>query len=108
MTLFDNVKKLANNRGMSLQDVAKKSGMGANSIYKWKKDDYNPSKPAIIAVANTLGVTEKELKGEKNNIKKKHVNLEDDTNLLFYQGKPVSNEDKEKMLEIFKLMRGDK
>lgn len=108
MTLFDNVKKLANIRGMSLQEVAKKSGMGANSIYKWKKNDYTPSKPAVIAVANTLGVTEKELKGEIDHVEKKHVNLEDDTNLLYYQGKPVSDEDKEKMLEIFKFMRGDK
>lgn len=104
MTLFDNVKKLANKKGMSLQEVAKKSGMGINSIYKWKSPDYNPSKPAVIAVANTLGISEKELKGETNPARKtKQADLADDSTLFTYEGKPIDDEDKE---IIRRLLRG--
>jgi transcriptional regulator with XRE-family HTH domain len=102
MTLFENVKMLANNKGMSLQDVAKKSGMGVNSIYKWKNPNYNPSKPAIIAVANTLGVSEEKLKGEITHTEKKHVDLADDDLFMTYQGKPLSDEDKELIKRILR------
>lgn len=102
MTLFENVKTLANKKGMSLQDVAKKSGMGANSIYKWKNSSYNPSKPAIIAVAKTLGVSEEELNGEVAHAKPKHIDLADDDLFMTYQGKPLSDEDKELIKRILR------
>ena len=46
MTLFENVKKFSDKRGLSLQKVAKLSGMGINSIYKWKDSAYTPSDTA--------------------------------------------------------------
>lgn len=102
MTLFENVKKFSDKRGLSLQNVAKLSGMGVNSIYKWKDPAYTPSDTAIIAVATTLGISKEELKGEPKQRSKKHVDLADDDLFMTYQGKPLSDEDKELIKRILR------
>ncbi|GLW43438.1 helix-turn-helix domain-containing protein [Bacillus amyloliquefaciens] len=42
LTAFDRVKKLADDRKISLTDLAKRIDMGVNSLYKWKTQ-----KPAV-------------------------------------------------------------
>ncbi|MCY8002826.1 helix-turn-helix domain-containing protein [Bacillus haynesii] len=42
MTTFDRVKKLADDRKISLTELAKRVDMGVNSLYKWKTQ-----KPAV-------------------------------------------------------------
>lgn len=59
MTIFDRTKKIADSRGMSLQDVAKQTGLGINSIYAWKNRD--PSTTRLNAVAKVLKVPVSEL-----------------------------------------------
>ncbi|WAO22074.1 helix-turn-helix domain-containing protein [Paenilisteria newyorkensis] len=69
MTVFDRVKKLANERKVSLAELTKALNMGENSIYKWKTQ-----KPAIdklqqvadyfnVTVDYLLGREEKEEEG---------------------------------------------
>ncbi|MBJ7633155.1 helix-turn-helix transcriptional regulator [Weissella confusa] len=55
MTLFERTKETASNRGLSIQQVAKKAGLGINSIYRWK--ERNPTTSNIKAVADVLGVS---------------------------------------------------
>lgn len=55
MTLYENVRTVAKTRGLSLQDVASKAGIGINSIYQWK--DKTPSTDRLKAVADVLGVS---------------------------------------------------
>lgn len=55
MTVYTRVKEIAEQKGMSLQDVAKKAGLGINSIYGWKKKD--PSISRLSAVAKVLDVS---------------------------------------------------
>ena len=37
MSIYEQVKALAQERGLSLQTLAIKAGMGINSIYSWQK-----------------------------------------------------------------------
>jgi len=105
MTLFDNLKKYSKLRGMSLQEVAVKSSLSKNTLYKWK--NYVPSDPYILAVAKTLGVSYEDLTGtsEKKEPTKIDIGaaLEDkDEVIMTYQGKPIPDEDMELIKRILK------
>lgn len=63
MTIFDNIKKYAKMRGMSLSEVNDKAGLKTNIIYSWKKKE--PSINKIESVARVLGVSVDELLGKK-------------------------------------------
>ena len=39
MTTVERIKKLAKERGLTLQQVAEKAGIGINSIYRWNRYD---------------------------------------------------------------------
>lgn len=54
-SIYENIKKIAAERGMTLQDVEREAGLGKNSIYVWKK--YNPSPTSLHKVAKCLNVT---------------------------------------------------
>lgn len=54
-SIYENIKRIAAERGKSLQDVEREAGLGKNSIYVWKK--YNPSPLSLHKVARCLGVT---------------------------------------------------
>lgn len=72
MTVFERIKESAKNLGWNIQTVAKKSGMGVNSIYKWKNQTPNLEK--LTQVAKTLGVSvDYLLTGEKSNSAKNDV-----------------------------------
>lgn len=106
MALFDNVKKFAKLRGMNLQEVAIKSGLSKNTLYKWR--DYKPSDPYILAVAKTLGVTYEELTGTAKETTPTKIDLgaaldDSDDVIMTFDGKPIPDEDKEL---IKRLLRG--
>lgn len=63
--LYDRIYALAQSRGMSIPDVARKAGLSSAIIYRWRTDESNPTKPSLIAVATALGVSEGELTGKK-------------------------------------------
>lgn len=106
MTLFERVKKLAKQQGLSLLRLNDQAGLGKNAIYKWKTQ--TPSTENLQKVASVLGVTADQLldderKDEKKVGTKKVVDIDDDTILLAFDGKPIPEEDK----ELFKrLLRG--
>lgn len=77
MTVFERIKESAKNLGWNIQTVAKKSGMGVNSIYKWKSQTPNLEK--LTQVAKTLGVSVDYLLSgeEQKNETTKKVNIEE-------------------------------
>lgn len=99
MTIFERTKEIANKRGMSIQEVATKAGMGVNSIYGWKKKD--PTIGKLKSVAKVLGVSIDYLLGESEN--SGSADLADDETIFTYEGKPLDDEDKE---IIRRLLRG--
>lgn len=97
MTAYDNIKKYAKLRGMSLQEVAEKSGLSKNMLYQYKH--MNPKIGTLTKIAETLNVSKDDLLGGDS----KTADLADDSTLFTYQGKPIDDEDKE---IIRRLLRG--
>lgn len=105
MSIYERIKDQSKQQGLSLQDVARRAGIGINSIYRWR--NANPSLPRLEKVAHVLGVsTDYLLKGEASKpAKKTPIKADiDDQNVIFtYQGKPLSEDDK---ALIRRLMNG--
>lgn len=53
-SIYENIRKLAAERGMSLQDVEREANLGKNTIYYWKKN--TPSPTSLHKIARCLNV----------------------------------------------------
>ncbi|MFD1410594.1 helix-turn-helix domain-containing protein [Lapidilactobacillus gannanensis] len=104
MTLFDNIKKVAKERGLSLQSVAVKAGLSKNVIYQYNKG-VNPSLETLANIANVLGVTVDYLLGKNDtpewaNDQDTHdlkEFLESNADSMTYGGDDLTQEEKEKL-----------
>lgn len=103
MTTFERIKKISKEHGLTLKQVAEKSGMSTNAIYRYNQG-INPKYESLKAIATTLGVTVEYLTGETSdsNIKKR-VDLADDDVIMTFEGRPIPPEDMELMK---RLLRG--
>lgn len=105
MTTFERIKKVADIRKISLRDVAKRAGMKSETaIYRYNQG-VTPRKSTLIAIAEVLNVSPDYLSGKTDNMEKtkpKHVDLADDDLFMTYQGKPLSDEDKELIKRILR------
>lgn len=99
--LFDRVDKTARQKGISLRELNLRAGLGVNSIYKWKTT--TPSSDKVEKVAHVLGVTTDYLLNGREKATPKIADLADDETIFTYQGKPLTDEDKEL---IRRLMKG--
>lgn len=116
MTTLERIKSLASEYGWSLQDLAKKAGIGINSIYRW--DDKVPSTKSLTKVAKVLDVSVDYLLGKTNekhyydlnDKEKKDIaieaeklmsGIENGENLNFY-GEPATQEQKDRLLIAIK------
>ena len=95
MTIFERTKMLAKKRGLSLQDLALKAGLGVNSIYTWKKTD--PTITRLSSVAKVLDVSIDDLLGADDNSKNKKskLDLEVDeavNSIRFFQNKQITED----------------
>ncbi len=104
MTLFERVKMLAKKRGMTITELERKAGLGANYIYSLKKSD-NPRKSSIASIAKVLGVTTDYLEGKNDtpewaNDQDTHdlkEFLENNADSMTYGGDDLTQEEKEKL-----------
>ena len=100
--MFDTICSIATTLGVGAISIIRVSGKEAisivNNIFKGK-DLEKVADYFHVTVDYLLGRTDDPLgSGEKS------ADLDDDTVLFTYQGKPLSDEDRKKMLEIFRLM----
>ncbi|MYV16354.1 helix-turn-helix domain-containing protein [Furfurilactobacillus milii] len=94
MSIYEQVKALAQERGLSLQTLAIKAGMGINSIYSWQKKD--PSISRLTKVAEILNVSVDSLIGVDTATatkKSQQVDLNDDDVIMTFEGRPIPPED---------------
>lgn len=94
MSIYEQVKTLAQERGLSLQTLAIKAGMGINSIYSWQKKD--PSISRLTKVAEILNVSVDSLIGADTAAttkKSQQVDLNDDDVIMTFEGRPIPPED---------------
>ncbi|KAF0348544.1 helix-turn-helix transcriptional regulator [Pediococcus pentosaceus] len=106
MTLFDRTKEIIKKRGMSVSEVERKAGLSENYLYTWKKSD-NPRKKSIESVAKVLGVSVDYLLGkdgeEETGNNTRDMEVEEALNSVrMYQGKPISDAQRETMKGIIR------
>ena len=111
MTVFERTKEISKNKGLSLQQVAEKAGLGINSIYGWKKKD--PSITRLTKVADVLHVSVDYLLGKtddpeqsKKN-KPTEVDLNNDNTIMTFEGRPIPEEDMELIRRLLRGGRND-
>lgn len=95
MTVFDRVKKLADNQKISIVELEEKLNFSRNSLYAWKKS--KPSIDKLEAVANYFGVSTDFLLGrEVSNNSKQSDDLDDVLdNVMSFDGEPLDDHDRE-------------
>lgn len=105
MTMFDRVKEISKKRGLSLAQLNEKAGFKQNVIYSWKTK--TPSIDKVESVAKVLGVSVDYLLGKTE--KEEPVNdtrdmeIEEALNSVrMYQGKPISDAQRETMKGIIR------
>lgn len=112
MTLVERIKETAKNKkGWNLKTTAEKSGIGINSIYKWKTQ--TPQTDKLASVAKTLGVSVDYLLGETEKEEPvsdtRDMEVEEALNSMrSYQGQPISDEERETMRGIIKAYLDNK
>ncbi|CCG89861.1 helix-turn-helix family protein [Pediococcus pentosaceus IE-3] len=103
--MFDRVKEISKKRGLSLAQLNEKAGFKQNVIYSWKTK--TPSIDKVESVAKVLGVSVDYLlgkteKGEPVN-DTRDMEVEEALNSVrMYQGKPISDAQRETMKGIIR------
>ena len=59
--LIDKIKKLANEKGMTLHEVSERSGVKYTGLIEWGRRCKDPASGKVLAVANVLETTVDEL-----------------------------------------------
>lgn len=110
MTLYERTTKLSKQRGYSLKNLAIKAGLAENSIYDWKKS--TPKADNLQKVADVLNVSTDYLLGRTDEMNLAQSNNElsgfDEEIMMAFDGKPIPDEDKEKLLEFARFLRSQR
>lgn len=92
-TIFSRIQEIANKRGMSIRQVALKSGFNSpNAIYRYKQG-VSPRKTTLNAIADALNTTPEYLLGETDDWQKHDVTPEQELGL---------DKDGQEMLALFR------
>lgn len=92
-TIFSRIQEMANKRGMSIRQVALKSGFNSpNAIYRYKQG-VSPRKTTLNAIADALNTTPEYLLGETDDWQKHDVTPEQELGL---------DKDDQEMLALFR------
>lgn len=97
------IRDLRKQKRMSQTELAKMLAVSQTTVTAWETGKAEPSSSAITSLADYFDVTTDYLLGRPDKKEKKSVELSDDDVIMTYQGKELSNEDKE---IIRRLMNG--
>lgn len=108
--LLDNIKKESSKRGYSLRKLNDLSGLKPNIIYSWAKQE--PSLTSLQKVADVLHVSTDYLLGRTDEMNPAQSNNElsgfDEEIMMAFDGKPIPDEDKEKLLEFARFLKSQR
>jgi len=115
MTIFERVKDVARQKGLTLRQVEEKAGLGRNSLYRWK--NYTPRGSGITAVATVLDVSVDYLLGNTDEMRPNKKSTSDDPidldkalseeGMAMFDGQPLSEEYKKALLAMLNTMKGN-
>jgi len=110
MTLLSRTKEIAKKRGLSMESLANKVGISKSGIYQWDKHEPKPS--TIQKVADVLHVSTDYLLGRTDEMNPAQSNNElsgfDEEIMMAFDGKPIPDEDKEKLLEFARFLKSQR
>lgn len=97
MTTFEQIKKLSDERKISLKDLANKLGFGENYFYNMKNAKSSPSSEVLLKVADYFHVSVDYLLGREEQTAPQFSPelLDAIDNAEGYSGKPIDDHDKE-------------
>ena len=112
---FEIVKELCRRQGISLNTLEERIGFSRNSLYSWKNSEPKPKK--LNAVADYFNVSTDYLLGRTDNpviagdtVTTPDGRVVDLSNLrervVLFDGKPLSDDDVDKIAQIIKLSLG--
>ena len=112
---FEKIKELADKQGISLNKLEEKLGFSRNTIYNMKKS--TPNVERVSMIADYFNVSTDYLLGRTDNpnvaseiFTTSHGRTVDLSNLrervVLFDGKPLSDEDVDKIAQIIKLSLG--
>lgn len=109
--VFERIKKVADLRKLSIDSINDKAGLSNKAIYGWKKS--TPKADNLQKVADVLDVSTDYLLGRTNQMnsydsKSKTTEITDDTLLMAFDGKPIPDEDREKLLDYARYIMSQK
>lgn len=106
MDIGQKIKRIRKEKHISAETLAERIGISAASMYRYENGDISKMPTSTLAkIADVLDTTPAYLMGWDNHPTQiQHsADLDDDEAILTYQGKPLSDEDKEM---IRRIMRG--
>jgi len=110
MTVYEKIKQTAREKGLSLQSVAEKAGLSSNMIYQYKK--VNPKLETAQKIAEVLGISVDYLLGNTDTPTLNHNEETPDMkrmldNALTYDGKPLSDHDREVVRMFMETLKSE-
>lgn len=97
MSIYDNIKEIAKEHGLSIKEVALKADIGENSIYRWQTK--SPSTASLKKVAKALNVDIEDLTATDSETPEYRA--------IQRNAKQLNPSDQKKLLEIMKAAFGD-
>lgn len=103
--MFERIKLLAYNRGLSLNELENNLNLSKNSLYALKKN--TPSAERVELLADYFNVSTDYLLGRTNNPKVNNGNSEDDKDLLIaaHIRDGLSEEEKEEVMQYIEFLK---
>lgn len=99
MSVLNRIKEISKDRGLTLKEVARKAGIGENSIYKWKTT--SPSTKSLEKVAKVLGVTVEDLMSDSGDKQTPEYRA------IQRKAKELSPVNQKKLLDMIETIFGD-
>lgn len=99
MSVLNRIREISKDRGLTLKEVARKAGIGENSIYKWKTA--SPSTKSLEKVAKALGVTVEDLMSDSDDKQTPEYRA------IQRKAKELSPVNQKKLLDMIETIFGD-
>lgn len=110
MSIFERTKEAAQRQGLTVSMLEKRANLSENSLYTWKKS--TPKADNLRKVADVLHVSTDYLLGRTDEMNPARSNNElsgfDEEIMMAFDGKPIPDEDKEKLLEFARFLRSQR
>lgn len=105
--LGDNIKKIRESRGLSINAVAKESNISAGYLSDIEKNNkLNPSNEILESIAKSLNVTVSDL--YKEDRKPDEIDqMEEDFKILYKKMKKISPSDREKIMKMIEIFESE-